>query len=56
MPYGDGIPVFTNNINSPGLFNATNFILQQKAFQENAVTCMTSYPKKLLKKLFQLWI
>ena len=46
---GKGIPVFTNNISSPGLFHVTTFTLQQEAFRASAVTCMMSYPSKMLK-------
>jgi hypothetical protein len=46
---GKGIPVFTNNINSPGLCHVTAFTLQQEAFRANAVTCIMSHPRKLLK-------
>jgi hypothetical protein len=45
----EGIPVFTNNINSPGFFHVSTFMLQQEAFQANAVTCTMSHPRKLLK-------
>jgi hypothetical protein len=48
MPYKEGIPVFTNNINSPGLFHVSTFMLQQEAFRASAVTCMMSHPKKIL--------
>jgi hypothetical protein len=45
----EGIPVFTNNINSPGFFHVTTFVLQQEAFRANAVTCTMSHPRKLVK-------
>ncbi len=48
MPYGEGIPVFTNNINSPGLFHSSTFILQEEAFKANAITCTMCRPEKLL--------
>ena len=49
IKHGDGIPVFINNINSPGLFHVSTFTLQQESFRANAVTCAMSYPEKFLK-------
>jgi hypothetical protein len=42
---GKGIPIYINNIMSPGPFHVSTFLLQQESYRANAISCCLTYPK-----------
>ena len=39
----NGVPVYLNNVNSPGLFHSSDFIIQSPSFTAHAISCKLSH-------------
>jgi hypothetical protein len=43
-----GVPVYLNNINSPGLFHSSDFIVQSPSFVAHAISCKVAHRSSMI--------